>query len=81
MKFLRVLEDLKNWLGELYKNGDETIRKCIVQASLEHLFEQKPIRKFFSAWRNDAVLRVAYEEACLWPDGGGRTPLGKAGGK
>jgi hypothetical protein len=72
-----LLDDLKKWLGRLYKDGDETIRTCIVQATLEHLVEQKPIRQFFSDWQNDPVLRVAYEEACLWPDGGGNTPLGK----
>jgi hypothetical protein len=72
-----VLEDLKNWLGGLYKAGDEAIRTCIVQATLEHLVEQKPIRKFFSDWQDDTVLRVAYQKGCLWPDGGGSTPLGK----
>lgn len=76
-----VLRDLKEWLAGLYKGFDEDIRRCIVQATLEHLFEQKPIRQFFSDWKNDAILRAAYEDACLWPDGGGRTPLGKAGGK
>jgi hypothetical protein len=72
-----LLGDLKDWLGQLYKDGDEGIRRCIVQATLEHLVEQKPIRDFFSDWQNDPVLRIAYDEACLWPDGGGSTPLGK----
>lgn len=73
-----LLDDLKNWLGQLYKSGDQEIRTCIVQATLEHLFEQKPIQNFFSGWQSDAVLRVAYDEACLWPDRGGHTPLGKS---
>jgi hypothetical protein len=72
-----MLADLKGMLGRLYREGDEKIRTCIVQATLEHLVEQKPIRKFFSDWSKDPVLRVAYDEACLWPDGGGITPLGK----
>jgi hypothetical protein len=72
-----LLDDLKNFLGRLYRDGDESTRTCIVHATLEHLVEQKPIRKFFSEWSSDPVLRVAYEEACLWPDGGGSTPLGK----
>ena len=76
-----VFNDLKVWLGRLYKDGDEEIRTCIVQASLEHLVEQKPIREFFSDWQKDLVLRVAYDEACLWPDGGGSTPLGKPRGQ
>ncbi|HXX18655.1 MAG TPA: hypothetical protein VEJ46_04575 [Candidatus Acidoferrum sp.] len=73
-----LLDNLKDMLARLYRGGDESIRKCIVQATLEHLVEQKPIRKFFSDWRDDPVLRVAYDEACLWPDGGGNTPLGKS---
>lgn len=72
-----MLGDLKSMLARLYREGDETIRTCIVQATLEHLVEQRPIREFFADWKNDSVLRVAYEEACLWPDGGGNTPLGK----
>jgi hypothetical protein len=72
-----LLEDLRNMLARLYKAADDGIRISIVQATLEHLVEQKPIRKFFSDWQKDPVLRIAYEEACLWPDGGGSTPLGK----
>ena len=73
-----LLSDLKNWLGVLYKSVDEEIRHSVVQATLEHLVEQKPIRDFFSDWRQDPVLRIAYDEACLWPDGGGSTLLGKS---
>jgi len=72
-----LLDDLKNFLARLYKHGDEEIRTCIVQATLERLVEQKPIRKFFSDWQKDPVLRIAYDESCLWPDGGGSTSLGK----
>ncbi|HVB85058.1 MAG TPA: hypothetical protein VNK23_00120 [Candidatus Dormibacteraeota bacterium] len=70
-----ILAELKDWLGNLYKNGDADIRTCIVQATLEHLFEQKALRTFFSDWQGDSVLRIAYDEACLWPDGGGSSPL------
>lgn len=72
-----VLDDLKHWLGRLYKSGDEDMRRCIVHATLEHLVEQQPIRDFFSDWTKDPILKAAYEEACLWPDGGGRTSLGR----
>ncbi|HKV05349.1 MAG TPA: hypothetical protein VJO53_09615 [Candidatus Acidoferrales bacterium] len=71
-----LLDDLKSTLARLYREGDGSIRTCIVQATLEHLVEQKPIRQFFSDWENDPVLCVAFKEACLWPDGGGNTPLG-----
>ena len=72
-----VLKELKVWLGRLYLEGDESIRTCIVTATLEHLFEQKDIREFFSDWKKDPVLTIAHKEACLWYLGGGKTPLGK----
>jgi hypothetical protein len=72
-----VLTDLKTWLGKLYKEGDKGIRTCIVQATLEHLFEQKDIRKFFSDWQKDEILKVAFDEASEWYKGGGRTPFGR----
>ena len=72
-----VLKELKNWLGDLYKAGDAEIRTCLVTATLEHLFEQKDIRLFFSDWKDDEVLAVAHREASEWYQGGGSTPLGK----
>jgi hypothetical protein len=72
-----ILDDLKVWLGRLYKKGDPDIRICIVQATLEHLFEQEQLREFFSDWKDDKVLAVAHEQASEWYKGGGRSPLGK----
>jgi hypothetical protein len=69
-----LLRDLKGWIGGLYKSGDDRLRTCIVNATLEHLFERKPIRKYFSEWRNDPMLAAAYNEACLW---GAKTPLSR----
>ena len=69
-----LLLDLKLWLAGLYKNGDERLRTCIVTATLEHLFERKPIRKYFTDWRNDAILTTVYNEACLWDR---KTPLSR----
>ena len=69
--------DLKTWLARLYKHGDAALRTCIVHATLEHLFEQKPIREFFSDWQKDEVLAVAHREASEWYQGGGQSPLGK----
>jgi hypothetical protein len=71
-----VLEDLKVWLARLYREGDQDLRTCIVQAILEHLFEQEQIREFFADWLNDEVLAVAHAEASEWYKGGGRSPLG-----
>ena len=72
-----VVKDLKTWPGRLYAAGDESLRTCIVTATLEHLFEQKDIREFFSDWKKEPVLAIAHKEACAWYLGGGKTPLGK----
>jgi hypothetical protein len=72
-----VLDDLKAWLERLYRESDETVRTCVIQATLEHLFEQEQIREFFSDWQNDKVLAVAYREASEWYKHGGNSPLGK----
>ncbi|MBZ5721514.1 MAG: hypothetical protein LAO03_14135 [Acidobacteriia bacterium] len=61
----QVLKELKAWLGLLYKEGDESMRACIVTATLEHLFEQEDIREFFSDWKKDPLLAVAHKEACV----------------
>jgi hypothetical protein len=72
-----VLEDLRTWLANFYKSGDSDLRTCLVQATLEHLFEQEQIREFFADWLNDEVLAVAHAEASEWYKGGGSSPLGK----
>ena len=56
----------------------ETIRTCIVTATLEHLFEHKDIREFFSDWKKDPVLAIAHKEASVWYLDGGKTLLGKS---
>jgi hypothetical protein len=72
-----ILKELKDWLGHLYQEGDGDARQCLVQATLEHLFEQEDIRNFFSDWKNDPVLAAAHAEASEWYLGGGNTSLGK----
>jgi hypothetical protein len=71
------LEDLKGWLETLYREGDQAIRTCVIQATLEHLFEQEQIREFFSDWQKDGELALAHREASEWYKGGGSSPLGK----
>lgn len=70
----QVLLDLKDWVASVYKDGDLRLRECVVNASLEHLFERQPIREYFSDWQDDSTLAPAYEQACLWD---GRTPLSR----
>jgi len=72
-----LLAELRDWLGILYKSGDAKIRLCLVSSTIEHLFEQEPIRKFFENWKSDPILSVAYREASEWCLTGGNSPLGK----
>jgi len=72
-----IIAELKDWLGRLYLEGDEALRTCIVTATLEHLFEQKSIREFFSDWKQNPALAIAHRDASEWYLGGGKTPLGK----
>jgi hypothetical protein len=55
--------ELKEWLAEIYVSGDDDVRLCISTSILEHIFDKKGISKFFSDWRNDPVLKQAFEEA------------------
>jgi hypothetical protein len=73
-----ALAEIKTLVAKLYRNGDEALRRCIETATLEHLFEQKKIRKYFEDWRDDSTLAAAYSHASEWQAKGGRTPLGKA---
>jgi len=66
---------LKEWLGSLYLTGDAGVRTCIVQAALEHLFENRDVADYFSDWKERPVLSIAYAEAMEWVDGGGRSPF------
>ncbi len=59
----KILAEIKRWIADLYKGGTEEIRKCIITATLEHLFEDKTIAKYFIDWRKDSELGSAYEEA------------------
>jgi hypothetical protein len=61
-----IVRELKDWLGRLYAEGDQSLRTCIVTATLEHLFEQKDIREFFSDWKKEPVWAVAHQEDSEW---------------
>lgn len=73
----RALQDLKDLLAGLYKDGDSALRECLVTATLEHLFERRQIAKYFTDWQQDSTLRIAYEDGMAWSKAGGRTSLGR----
>jgi hypothetical protein len=57
------MADMKEWLASLYRDGNEGIKTCIVQGTLEHLFQNRAIRHYFKDWKEDKELRTAYQEA------------------
>jgi hypothetical protein len=71
----KKLNALKNSLAAGIKVGGEGIKDAIVNAVLEHLFEDSGIRKFFSDWREDPELKRAYEDAMLWSTKSGTKPI------
>ena len=66
-------KEIKKWLASIYIKGDERVKECLINATLEHIFEVKPIAQFFKDWRKDPVLKIAYETAMLWPKRGGKS--------
>lgn len=64
-----ALAQIRDWLGDLYKSGDDEIRLAIVNAILEHLFEKHAISEYFKIWQSDPILNVAYSEAQSWVEG------------
>jgi hypothetical protein len=62
----KSLGEIKRWLGDLYRDADEQLRDCLITATLEHLFEDRKVAKFFTDWRDDPVLGEAYSSALTW---------------
>lgn len=71
-----ILVEIKQRLADLYKSGDEGVRDAVLNAVLEHLFENGQLADFFKDWQDDPVLAHVYQDALLWrqemPPGVGR---------
>jgi hypothetical protein len=61
-----LLEEMRDWLERLYREGDAGMRGCLETATLEHLFEYAEIAHFFASWQDDPVLAPGYEAAMEW---------------
>jgi hypothetical protein len=59
----------------LYIAGDAEVRQALVQATLEHLFENREVAEYFSDWKRHPVLSIAYDEAMQWVEAGGQSPF------
>ena len=60
------LDEIKNALSRIYRVGSQEIRDCVLNATLEHLFESAEIARFFADWDEDKVLSTAYNDALAW---------------
>lgn len=58
-----ALAEIRDWLADLYRKGDESLRLAIVHATLEHLFENEEIARYFEPWKDDPILKRAHSEA------------------
>jgi len=69
-RFRPQVDEFRDWLAKLYKSAeDPDLRLCLVQATLEHLFEVDGIAERFASWRDDPELQAAYDDAKLWKEG------------
>jgi hypothetical protein len=66
------LERIRDLVARLYRTGAPDLQRSLVDSFVEHAFERGDIREFFDSWKADPQLRVAYEEASRWYQGGGR---------
>jgi hypothetical protein len=69
--------ELRQWLEGIIEGGNSEVQLCLVNATLEHLFEDKGIAKFFEGWSTKPHLARIYADAMLWPEQGGASPLGE----
>lgn len=70
------VEKIKNKIKLLYLNGDQNLRKAILQGILEHIFENAAVVEMFSDWTtSESDIRAAYDQALAWAQGGGHSFL------
>jgi hypothetical protein len=58
-----TLEEIRNMLARLCREGNAELADAIITAILEHLFSNPEIAGFFDEWKNDHALSSIYQEA------------------
>lgn len=61
-----MITDVAAGLEKLYRAGDGATRTRIETGALEHILEKPALRPYFLYWKDDSVLREAYEPAMSW---------------
>jgi hypothetical protein len=62
----KVIAHVVRDLEELYRRSDAKTRNRIETGAVEHILEDKRLRKFFLHWREDPELTAAYELCLEW---------------
>lgn len=50
----------KEWLTDLYRHSDATVRESLETGLLEHIFSDRQIARYFIDWEQSPDLREAY---------------------
>ncbi len=58
-------DEIKNWLRKLYIHGSSAVKLSIETGILEHLFAVEQIKRDFSDWNSDPLLKSAYQSALM----------------
>lgn len=58
-----AVKDLKTSLARVYSAAPDTVRRNIINSALEQLFQTPDILKYFADWKEDALLKSAYDDA------------------
>ena len=58
-------------LARAYKAGDARVREVLVNGTIEHIFENRSLRKLFRIWMDDPDLGAAYRDGMAWVTEGG----------
>ncbi len=59
------IDEIKNWLRQLYIDGSSEVKLSIETGILEHLFVIEQIKRAFSDWKSDPLLKSAYQSALM----------------
>ena len=71
----KTLDEFVDWLAAVYISSSPKVRTVLVTGALEHLFEDRRIRKLFAAWKSHPQLSAAYADAMMWVAKGGDSPI------
>lgn len=64
----KILANIEQALRKTYIEGNTDVRNCIVNGTLEHVFEEKKFRSLFKNWEKDPQLSQAYSDAMGWAE-------------